>query len=79
MTLRGNVGERPLEFELPMMQFNKMAAEDSCPLHRLAAKSQIKLLEDKESAEEGGQSIMGSVEGTWANLEGGIANQSGLQ
>ena len=50
VTLKGKVGERPLEFELPMSRATVMADNESQPLHRLAAKAQIKLLEDKEVA-----------------------------
>ena len=50
MTLKGKVGERPLEFELPMSRATVMADSERQPLHRLAAKAQIKLLEDKEVA-----------------------------
>ena len=50
MTLKGKIGERPLEFELPISRATVMADSETQPLHRLAAKAQIKLLEDKEVA-----------------------------
>ena len=50
VTLKGKVGERRLEFELPMSRATVMADSERQPLHRLAAKAQIKLLEDKEVA-----------------------------
>ena len=50
VALKGKVGERPLEFELPLSRATVMADSESQPLHRLAAKAQIKLLEDKEIA-----------------------------
>ena len=60
VTLKGRIGDRELRFDLPLSREEgpRAAGEGSreegeaLPLHRLAAKAQIKLLEDRETARE---------------------------
>jgi len=50
--LKGKVGERPVEFSITVNSTQNLSPVDAAlPIHRLAAKAQIKQLEDAEKGE----------------------------
>jgi len=50
--LKGKAGERPVEFSITVNSTQNLSPTDAAlPIHRLAAKAQIKQLEDAEKGE----------------------------
>ena len=50
LTLKGQQNGVPVEFELEFHLSEEELCSESAPVHRLATKAQIKLLEDEEAA-----------------------------
>ena len=50
LTLKGQQNGAPVEFELEFHLSEEESCSESAPVHRLATKAQIKLLEEEEAA-----------------------------